>query len=100
MVVLRYVGSGYKINQKNLVMQIYDVLKISSPQIELLGRVGINPDYCHYLPLFEDYMAMRNMGGKITYIVAKLAEDYDVSVRTVYDVVRRMQCECNPFAVD
>ena len=61
-------------------MRIYDVLKISSPQIELLGKVGINPDYCRYLPLFEDYTAMRNMGG----------EDYLYCCETR----RGLRCEC------
>lgn len=80
-------------------MRIYDVLKISSPQIELLEKVGVSPDYCRYIALYEDYVKMRNMGGEVTYIVAKLAEDYGVSVRTIYDVVKRMQSECSPFAV-
>lgn len=81
-------------------MTIYEALKISSPQIEMLTMMGANPNDCSYLKLYEDYMAMKQEGEKVSYIVAKLATSYKVSERTIYDVVKRMQSYCNPFSAE
>lgn len=80
-------------------MTIYDALKLSSPQIEMLTAIGANPNDCSYLELYEEYMKLRRNGEKVSYIVAKLAVSYSVSERTIYDVVKRLQSNCNPFAV-
>ena len=36
---------------------------------------------------------------KVSYIVATLAEKYNISERKVYDLVRRFKSDCNLLAV-
>lgn len=70
-----------------------------SGQMNMLHTLGVNPNDCRYLKLYEDYREMRRKPDKVSYIVATLAERYKVSERTVYDVVRRMRQSCKLIAV-
>ena len=47
-----------------------------------------------YVRLFEDYQDARKRGEKVSYIVAILAERYNVSERNVYDIVKRLGSDC------
>lgn len=44
-------------------------------------------------------MDMYQSGDKVSYIVAVLSEKYAVSERKVYDLLKRFQSDCKPFAV-
>lgn len=52
-----------------------------------------------YIKLYEDYNKARKTGEKVGYVVAVLAERYQVSERTVYDVVRRFGQDCKSVSV-
>ncbi len=77
----------------------YEALKLCSGQMNMLHTLGVNPNDCRYLSLFEDYMEMRKSPDKVSYIVSVLAEKYGVSERTVYSVVERLRRCCNSLSV-
>ena len=52
-----------------------------------------------YINLYTDYHKLKENGEKVSYIVAVLADRYDISERTVYSLVKRFSSECNLFAV-
>ena len=52
-----------------------------------------------YINLYTDYHKLKENGEKVSYIVAVLADRYDISERTVYSLVKRFNSECNLFAV-
>ena len=52
-----------------------------------------------YIELYNDYNRLLDEGEKVSYIVAVLAERYNVCVRKVYTLIKRLQSDCNPFAV-
>ena len=70
------------------------MLKFSGCMIEQLERAGAKPTDHKYVGLFEDYQKRRENGEKIGYIVACLADQYKVSERTVYDIVKRLASDC------
>lgn len=76
----------------------YEALKLCSGQENMLHALGINPNDCRYLSLFEDYMEMSKTPDKVSYIVSVLAEKYRVSERTVYSVMDRLQRCCKPLS--
>ncbi len=80
-------------------MTIYEMLKFSGCMIEQLEKAGAKPTDHKYVGLFEDYRQRRKNGEKIGYIVACLAERYNVSERTVYDIVKRLGGDCKCFSV-
>lgn len=52
-----------------------------------------------YIELYNDYNRLLDEGEKVSYIVAVLAERYNVCGRKVYTLIKRLQSDCNPFAV-
>ena len=79
------------------MMRIIDILKFNR---ELLGKIqdaGIRLTDCRYIDLYNEYQDLQAQGEKITYIVAMLSEKYSISERTIYDVVKRF--DCNAFSV-
>lgn len=52
-----------------------------------------------YIELYNDYYRLLTEGEKVSYIVAILAERYNVCERKVYTLIKRLQSDCNPFAV-
>lgn len=52
-----------------------------------------------YIELYNDYNRLLDEGEKVSYIMAVLAERYNVCERKVYTLIKRLQSDCNPFAV-
>ena len=52
-----------------------------------------------YIELYNDDNRLLDEGEKVSYIVAVLAERYNVCERKVYTLIKRLQSDCNPFAV-
>ena len=80
-------------------MKIIDVLKFNRELIKRLRIVGIRLEDEQFVDLYTDYTVMRQGGEKVSYIVAVLADRYDLSERTVYSLIKRFSSECNLFAV-
>lgn len=67
--------------------------------LKLMKDNGVKMNDVEYICLYQDYMKMKGMHNKVTYIVARLAEKYGVSVRQVYVLVKRMERDCRMAAV-
>ena len=52
-----------------------------------------------YIELYNDYNRLLDEGEKVSYIVAVLAERFNVCEGKVYTLIKRLQSDCNPFAV-
>lgn len=75
-------------------MTVYETLKICGGLIENLEKAGIRPSDHKYLELFESYRQARERGEKVAYIVACLSKRYNVSERSVYEIVKRLGSDC------
>lgn len=80
-------------------MKIYEILSFNRELLRKLLIAGIRPEDCRYIDLYEEYRQHREGGGKITYIVATLAEKYNVSERQVYLIIDRFEKDCKTTAV-
>ncbi len=72
-------------------MTNYEALKLFGGVIDRLERAGARASDYKYLRMFEEYAEAVERGEKVSYVVAILADRYNVSERTVYDVVKRLQ---------
>jgi hypothetical protein len=73
------------------------VIELVSFNKELLSKIkdaGIRLDDYMYTDLYNEFNTMRNNGEKVTYIVAVLAEKYNISERKVYYLIRRLNSDC------
>lgn len=80
-------------------MKIIDILKFNRELIKRLRETGIRLKDERYIDLYNDYTELRRHGEKVSYIVLVLSTRYAVSERTVYSLIKRMNRECNVFAV-
>lgn len=75
-------------------MTVYETLKLCGGVIEKLEKAGVKPSDHKYVALFEDFGRAKQRGEKISYVVACLAQQYGMSERNVYDVVKRLAADC------
>lgn len=58
--------------------------------IRLLG-IGVPPNDWQYMQLYADYVRLMREGNKKTYVVAELADRYELSERKVYALIKAME---------
>ena len=80
-------------------MTIFDVLKFNRELLIRIRKSGIRLEDADYIDLFVDFNNMVANGDKVSYAVACLAPDYQISERKVYSLIKRFQSDCNPGAV-
>lgn len=80
-------------------MKIIEIVKINRELLKNLHTAGVRMEDTEYINLYADYHKLKENGEKVSYIVAVLADRYDISERTVYSLVKRFSSECNLFAV-
>lgn len=80
-------------------MKVYELLALNRELIERMCAAGVRLDDVRYVGLYRDYVRMKGEGGKVSYIVAVLAERYGVSERKVYSILKRFGNDCTEIAV-
>lgn len=80
-------------------MKIIEIVKINRELLKNLHAAGVRMEDTGYINLYADYHKLKENGEKVSYIVAVLADRYDISERTVYNLIKRFSSECNLFAV-
>ena len=74
-------------------MKGVDLVKINKVGMELMSKIDLHTSDYQYLELYDTYLDMRNMGEKVAYIVAHLAETYHISESSVKRIIRRFSRE-------
>ena len=74
-------------------MQAIDLLKINKKPLELMSKCDIKQNDYLFIELFDEYRALRNKGEKYWYIIASLAEKYQVSESSVKRLIKRLSRE-------
>lgn len=80
-------------------MSIFELLFLNRDYLFYLKSLGIKIEDSNFLDLFIEYVKMKRDNQKITYIVAFLADKYKISIRKVYQIIRKMQQDCTIDAV-
>ena len=89
MIKQKYVNYSRE-NSDLSVISLYSLLKLNLNQLKVMSDCDIPVHYYRYIPMFEDYLAMRSRGEKKAYIILHLAEKYEVSDSTVKRVLRAL----------
>ena len=80
-------------------MKVIELLKLNRELLTICRATGVRLDDVRYIELYNDYARLLANGEKISYIVAVLAEKYNVCERKVYDLIRRFKSDCTLGAV-
>jgi hypothetical protein len=79
-------------------MKVIEILKLNKELLIRIRQAGIRPDDCQYIDLYDEYQTQRMRGEKTTYTVAVLADQYGISERKVYDLIKRFNTDCTLFS--
>ncbi len=71
-------------------MTVYEFIKTHRGTIEQMDRILTSLEDCTSVDLYEDYMKMKTMRYKMTYIAQHLADKYGISERKVFRIVKRL----------
>lgn len=78
-------------------MTVYSLLSTLAHPLEIIQRSGFRVADIQYLELYNDYVLLLQEGYKKTYIVAHLAEQYGISERKVYHLLKSYQQPLQPM---
>ena len=67
-------------------MRVHEALRLCLPLLQRLRDNGVRLEDIDYIPMYEEYLAMKDRGEKITYIMSFISDKYKVSERTLYRV--------------
>lgn len=72
-------------------MTIYDIISFHKNLLEKFSRLNINPSDYVSADIYDKFLQSKNDGIKVSYITLKLAQEYNCSQRTIYNIIRKMQ---------
>lgn len=79
-------------------MKVFEAIKLTESILIALRNANVGTGDVEYIRLFEEFRALQGDGLKVSYCVAFLAEKYHISVRKVYDLIKKFKSECKMFA--
>lgn len=71
-------------------MKVVKLVKISMAMLKLLSENGIKIDDYRYVGAYEDFLNMRHNKVKYRSAIKMIAEDLDVSERTLERIFKRL----------
>lgn len=71
-------------------MKAVELVKISRNALEMMSKFDIKQNDWQFVPMYEEYLAMRQKREKFRYVLAYLAEKYSLSESSVRRVIRRL----------
>lgn len=72
-------------------MKRADLILFNKELLQRLKEAGVRIDDYRYSDMYDDYVRMTRDGMSRKAIVLTLAEQYDVSDRQVYNIIRHME---------
>lgn len=65
-------------------MRVHEALHLCLPLLQRLRDNGVRLEDIDYIPMYEEYLCLKDRGEKITYIMSFISDKYKVSERTLY----------------
>lgn len=65
-------------------MKVIEILKLNKGMLKTCRKVGIRMEDVQYIELYNDYNRLLDEGEKVSYIVAVLAERYNLRAKGIH----------------
>lgn len=75
-------------------MKVYEIMFLIPDLLKTLHENGIKTEDYKWIELYKDYLRMRTMRHKTSYIVAVLSDKYGICERKVYKTIKKMDASC------
>lgn len=76
-------------------MKAIELIRKNRELLVLMERNGLTHNDIIYIPVVEEYEAMKLRGFKVTFIVEYLASKHRVSVASLYRAIKRLNSTIN-----
>lgn len=76
-------------------MTVYEFLKVNETFLKYLCSNLPSLQLIGYLELYNDYLELKKRGEKVSYIVAILADKYNVTERLIYKITKQYNQRVN-----
>ena len=74
-------------------MKVVELLKINKSAMESLSKCDIKKGDFRFVPLYDEYVHLREKGEKYWYVITHLSERYKVSESSVKRLIKRLSRE-------
>lgn len=71
-------------------MKVFEALTFARPLVETILHAGANPKDIQYLEMYGEYLRLEREGHKKVYIAAVLSDEYEITERSFYDIIKRL----------
>lgn len=79
-------------------MKVFEAIKLTESTLIALRNANVGTGDVEYIKLYEELRDLQGDGLKVSYCVAFLAEKYHISIRKVYDLIRKFKSDCKMSA--
>ena len=79
-------------------MKVFEAIKLTESTLIALRNANVGTGDVEYIKLYEEFRDLQGDGLKVSYCVAFLAEKYHISIRKVYDLIRKLKSDCKMSA--
>ena len=79
-------------------MKVFEAIKLTESTLIALRNANVGTGDVEYITLYEEFRDLQGDGLKVSYCVAFLAEKYHISIRKVYDLIRKFKSDCKMSA--
>ncbi len=79
-------------------MKVFEAIKLTGSTLIALRNANVGTGDVEYIKLYEEFRDLQGDGLKVSYCVAFLAEKYHISIRKVYDLIRKFKSDCKMSA--
>jgi len=79
-------------------MKVFEAIKLTESTLIALRNANVGTGDVEYIKLYEEFRDLQGDGLKVSYCVAFLAEKYHISIRKVYDLIRKFKSDCKMSA--
>ena len=69
-------------------MKAYELLYINRNTLRIMSEMSLDASDIKYLEMYKDYTRLTAEGHKKAYIMQYLADEYSISERTIYRVIK------------
>ena len=74
-------------------MKTFEAINLLNPILNKVVSVGISIEDIKYIDMYNDYLRMKKEGHKQIYLAACLSEQYNISERTFYRIIKKFENE-------
>lgn len=74
-------------------MTVYELLKINESLLKAMDGIGMKVGDVRYLDAYARFIELRKESGKATYAAEKTADEFGISVSSLWAVIRRFSAK-------